>query len=202
MQHLFAKCKKMLHNKREESKETSNSPHSQEDIKCTKILNEIMVYTAPSFNIQAIDVTSVTEQFQSLSTDDKLGLLWVAYTEIGRSITPAAPGAARLQFAEGLIHQIKQMSTDEQLEAMRDIANKVSTPITRSYGVLTNNTKLAFWYQLAELMESGEVIPVPSYYQLSQQANKTLVAIQSLNFNAQITVLRNAVCDMGVDPLA
>ncbi len=161
-----------------------------------------MVYTAPNFNLQAIDVTSVTKQFQSLSTDDKLGLLWVAYTEIGHSITPAAPGAARLQFAEGLINQIKQMSQDEQLQAMRDIANKVSTPITRSYGVLTNNTKLAFWYQLAELMRIGYVIPVPSYYQLSQQASQTLVAIQSLSFNEQITVLRNAVCDMGVDPLA
>ncbi|MDJ0507711.1 MAG: orange carotenoid protein N-terminal domain-containing protein [Crocosphaera sp.] len=160
-----------------------------------------MVYTAPNFNIQAFDVTSVTEQFKTLSTDDKLGLLWVAYTEIGRSITPAAPGAARLQFAEGLINQIKQMSEDEQLQAMRDIANKVSTPITRAYGVFTNNTKLGFWYQLAELMESGDVVPVPSYYQLSQPANQTLVAIQSLNFNEQITVLRNAVCDMGVDPL-
>ena len=46
-----------------------------------------MVYTAPNFKTQALDVNSVTEQFQSLSTDDKLGLLWVAYTEIGRSIT-------------------------------------------------------------------------------------------------------------------
>ncbi len=161
-----------------------------------------MVYTAPNFNIQAIDVTSVTAQFQSLSTDDKLGLLWVAYTEIGRSITPAAPGAARLQFAEGIINEIKNMSPDEQLQLMRDLTNKISTPITRAYGVLTNNTKLAFWYQLAELMEAGIVIPVTPYYQLSQQANATLVALQSLDFNQQITVLRNAVCDMGVDPLA
>ncbi|MDJ0598802.1 MAG: orange carotenoid protein N-terminal domain-containing protein [Crocosphaera sp.] len=161
-----------------------------------------MVYTAPNLNTQALDVTSVTEQFQSLSTDDKLGLLWVAYTEIGRSITPAAPGAARLQFAEGLINQIKSMSQDEQLQAMRDLANKMSTPITRAYGVLTNNTKLAFWYQLAELMEAGVVIPVPPSYRLSEKANKTLLAIQHLDFNQQITVLRNAVCDMGVDPLA
>ncbi|MGB5594103.1 MAG: orange carotenoid protein N-terminal domain-containing protein [Crocosphaera sp.] len=161
-----------------------------------------MVYTAPNFNIQAVDVTSVTAQFQSLSTDDKLGLLWVAYTENGRSITPAAPGAARLQFAEGIINEIKNMSQDEQLQLMRDLTNKISTPITRAYGVLTNNTKLAFWYQLAELMEAGVVIPVPPYYQLSQEANATLVALQSLDFNQQITVLRNAVCDMGVDPLA
>ncbi len=161
-----------------------------------------MVYTAPNFNTQALDVDSVTKQFQSLNTDDKLGLLWVAYTEIGRSITPAAPGAARLQFAEGLLNQFKNMSQDEQLQAMRDLANKVSTPVTRAYGVFTNNTKLAFWYQLSELMEAGVVVPVPPSYQLSERANNALFAIQRLDFNQQITVLRNAVCDMGIDPLA
>ena len=37
--------------------------------------------------------------FEKLGVDDKLALLWYAYTEMGRSITPAAVGAARLQFA-------------------------------------------------------------------------------------------------------
>ena len=165
-----------------------------------------MAYTATNpvinLNTQTVDVPTVTAQFQRLSTDDKLGLLWVAYTEIGRSITPAAPGAARLQFAEGLLNQIKQMPQGDQLQVMRDLVNKVSTPITRAYGTLTNNTKLAFWYKLAELMEAGIVIPVPSYYQLSQEASATLAAIQNLNFNQQITILRNAASDMGVDPLA
>jgi hypothetical protein len=165
-----------------------------------------MAYTATNTNLmftsQTLDVPSVTVSFQGLNVDDKLGLLWEIYTEIGRSITPAAPGAARLQFAEGILNQIKQMSQDEQLQFMRDLARKVSTPITRAYGVLTNNTKLAFWYQLAELMKAGFVIPVPPNYKLSQQANAVLGAIQSLEFNQQITVLRNAVADMGVDPLA
>ena len=92
------------------------------------------------------------------------------------------------------------MSQEEQLEAMRDLVNQVSTPITRAYGVFTNNTKLAFWYQLAELMEAGVVIPVPPSYNLSEKANRTLFSIQRLDFNQQITLLRNAVCDMGIDP--
>ena len=165
-----------------------------------------MVYTATTQAItltpQTVDVPSVTAAFQALSTDDKLGLLWVIYTEVGRSITPAAPGAARLQFAEGIINQIKQMPQGEQLQVMRDLVKKVSTPITRAYGSLTNNTKLAFWYQLAELMKAGVVIPVPPNYQLSREANTVLAALQMLSFNQQITVLRNAVADMGVDPLA
>ena len=51
-------------------------------------------------------------------------------------------------------------------------------------------------------MEAGVVIPVPPSYSLSEEANNTLFVIQRLDFNQQITVLRNAVCDMGIDPLA
>ncbi|MGK7914870.1 MAG: orange carotenoid protein N-terminal domain-containing protein, partial [Prochloraceae cyanobacterium] len=75
-----------------------------------------MTYTTDSAlkyfsNPQLADAVPATiALFKRLSVDDQLGLLWFAYTEIGRSITPAAPGAARLQFAEGLLNQIKQMS--------------------------------------------------------------------------------------------
>lgn len=161
-----------------------------------------MVYTASAFNTLAIDVPSTTAQYKSLNTDDKLAVLWFAYTEMGRSITPAAPGAARLQFAEGLLNQIKAMSHTEQLETMRDLVKKVSNPITRSYGVLSVNTKLAFWYQLAEMMKEGTVVPVPANYKMTREANIVLTALQRLDFSQQITVLRNAVVDMGVDPLA
>ncbi|WP_416670893.1 orange carotenoid protein N-terminal domain-containing protein [Egbenema bharatensis] len=146
-------------------------------------------------------VPSAVTALTRLSVDDQLAVLWFAYTEMGRSVTPAALGAARLQFAEGTLNQIKQMSHDEQLQVMRDLANKVNTPISRAYGLLSTNTKLAFWYQLAEWMGTL-VVPVPSGYELSAAATEVLNAIQSLDFGQQITVLRKAVVDMGVDPLA
>ncbi|HEY9711084.1 MAG TPA: orange carotenoid protein N-terminal domain-containing protein, partial [Oculatellaceae cyanobacterium] len=127
---------------------------------------------------------------------------WFAYTEIGRSITPAAPGAARLQLAEGLLNQIKQMSHAEQLQVMRDLTTNANTQISRSYGLLSVNTQLAFWYQLAELMKDGFVVPVPAGYRMSRDAEKAFETLQQLDFGQQITVLRNAVVDMGVDPLA
>ncbi len=147
-------------------------------------------------------VATVTEQIKRLGADDQLALLWFAYTQMGRSITPAAPGAARLQFAQGLLDQFKAMSFDEQMKAMRDLVNKVNTPITRSYGVLSVNTKLAFWYRLSEMMDDGTVIPVPSAYSMNAATSRALGAIQNLEFGQQITVLRNAVVNMGVDPLA
>ncbi len=147
-------------------------------------------------------VPATISLFKRLSVDDQLGLLWFAYTEIGRSITPAAPGAARLQFAQGLLEQIQAMSHQEQLEVMRDLANKIDNPISRAYGILTNNTKLAFWYKLAELMEQGKVVPVPPGYKMSTEAVNLLAAIQNLDFSQQITVLRKVVADMGRDPFA
>lgn len=160
-----------------------------------------MAYTTINTQIFSNTVEGVTEQFQRLATDQKLGLLWFAYTELGKSLTAAAPGAARLQFAQGLLEQFKAMSYPEQMQAMRDIANKVNTPISRSYGVLTKNTKLAFWYILAELMAEGTVIPIPEYYRLDEKALQVLDNLTRLEFNQQITVMRNIVVDMGVDPL-
>jgi hypothetical protein len=87
----------------------------------TYTTNSALKYFA---NPQLADaVPTIINLFKGLSIDEQLGLLWFAYTEIGRSITPAATGAARLQFAEGLLNQFKQMSHQEQLEAMRDEEN-------------------------------------------------------------------------------
>ena len=147
-------------------------------------------------------VTTTTDLFKSLSVDDQLALLWYVYTEMGRSITPAAPGAARMQFAEGVLNQIKQMSHAQQLDVMRDLAAKRNTQISRSYGIWSVNTKLAFWFELSELMVQGLVAPMPLNYQPSRDVVKVLEAIKQLDFGQQITVLRNTVVNMGVDPLA
>jgi hypothetical protein len=169
----------------------------------TSTFNPTVVSNPYLYGSQAADaVSATTALFKQLSVDDQLAVLWYAYTEMGSTITPAAPGAARLQLAEGLLEQIKAMPFEEQLQVMRDLAAKVQTPITRAYGVLSVNTKLAFWYQLAEWMREGTVIPMPTYYRLSQNGQRVLDAIKILVPGQQITVLRNTVVDMGVDPLA
>ncbi len=137
--------------------------------------------------------------FDQLSVDDQLALLWYAYTEMGRSITPAAPGAARLQFAEGVLKQIREMSNEDQMQVMRELASNADTPISRTYGFFSVNTKLAFWYELGELMKQGIVTPVPTGYQMSAGVKVVLEAIQKIDPGQQITVLRNTVVDMGFD---
>ncbi|AFZ60848.1 Red carotenoid-binding protein [Anabaena cylindrica FACHB-243] len=137
--------------------------------------------------------------FDQLNVDDQLAYLWYAYTEMGKTITPAAPGAARLQLAESLLTQIKLMSPEEQTKVMRDLASRADTPISRSYGFFSVNTKLAFWYELGELMKKGLVTPIPVGYQMSPGVKVVLEATQKLDQGQQITVLRNTVVNMGFD---
>ena len=152
-------------------------------------------------NTLTADVVPATiARFKQLSAEDQLALIWIAYLEMGKSITIAAPGAANMQFAEGTLNQIKQMSFQEQSQVMCDLTNRADTPICRTYGTWSVNIKLGFWYRLGEWMEQGFVAPIPEKYELSANANAVLQAIRGLDAGQQITVLRNNVVDMGYDP--
>lgn len=139
------------------------------------------------------------QALKGLSVDDQLGLLWFVYTKIGSSITPAAPGASGSEIAQGLFNQVKELSHDEQLQVQRDIASNADTQISREYGSLSPETKLAFWYFLAQGMENGTIIPVPPDYELPQEGKDLLAQIESMDFQQQIDFLRGAVLPMGAE---
>ncbi|MEO6862564.1 MAG: orange carotenoid protein N-terminal domain-containing protein [Microcoleus sp.] len=132
-------------------------------------------------------------EIQSLSVDDQLGLLWFVYTELGKSITPAAPGAAGSEIAQGLFEQVKPLPHEAQLQVMRDIASKANTEISRMYGSMSPETKLACWYFLAVGMDEGTIIPVPSDYKLPEAGNALLAKIKGMDFQKQIDFLRGTV---------
>ena len=144
-------------------------------------------------------VPDIIERFNQLKAEDQLALIWFAYTEMGKTITIAAPGSTSMIFAQKLLEQMKQMSPAEQTQVMCDLANHADTPLCRSYSFFTTNLKLGFWNQLGEWMEQGIVAPIPKNYKLSSQANSVLQAIENADPGQQITILRNAVVDMGFD---
>jgi hypothetical protein len=149
--------------------------------------------------LSADAVPATIARFNQLSAEDQLALIWFAYLEMGKTITVAATGAANMQFAEATLKEIGNMSAQEQSQAMCDLANRADTSICRTYATWSPNIKLGFWYQLGELMKQGVVAPIPAGYQLSANAKSVLAAIQGLESGQQITVLRNAVVDMGYD---
>ena len=149
--------------------------------------------------LSADAVPATIARFTQLNAEDQLALIWFAYLEMGRAITIAAPGAASMQFAEPTLEEIKKMSFQEQSQAMCDLANRADTPICRTYASWSPNIKLGFWYRLGQWMEEGTVAPIPEGYKQSANASAVLQAIRNLDSGQQITVLRNAVVDMGFD---
>jgi Orange carotenoid protein, N-terminal len=144
----------------------------------------------------------LTSAFTALLTDQQLALLWFIYKEVGKSITPAAPGAstAAPAIAEGLFKQVLEMTHEEQLQVQRDLVERKNNLISREYGALSNTTKLLFWYLLAQGMDRSEIIPMPEGYTLETQSSQCLQQLQELEHSEQITVLRDLVVNMGVDP--
>ncbi|ELR97197.1 orange carotenoid protein N-terminal domain-containing protein [Gloeocapsa sp. PCC 73106] len=144
----------------------------------------------------------LVEAFQKLSVDEQLALFWFIYTEMGESITPAAPGAgtASPDIAKGLFNQVQEMSFEEQLQVQRDLVARKNSQISRQYGSLSDTTKLLFWYLLAQGMSNSVIIPLPEDYQLSSQSEELFQQIKNLEFSQQITLFRDIVGPMGTDP--
>lgn len=155
-----------------------------------------MTFTATESN------PALVKAFQNLEVDQQLALFWFVYTEMGESVTPAAPGASTVssEIAESLFEQVKEMSQDEQLQIQRDLIARKNNLIAREYGALSDTTKLLFWYLLAQGMSNGTVVPMPQDYQLSGSAQQVFSQIKQLEFNQQITLFRDIVGPMGVDP--
>jgi hypothetical protein len=149
----------------------------------------------------AADVVPATiARFNQLGVEDKLALIWFAYLEMGKTLSIATPDPVNMQFASSTLSQIKLMSFSEQSQLMHDLASRTDRPICRIYATWSLNIKLGFWFQLGKWMEEGLVTPIPEGYQLSANASAVLQAIRAVDPGQQITILRNAVVDMGFDP--
>ncbi|MER3435213.1 MAG: Orange carotenoid protein [Leptolyngbya sp. ERB_1_1] len=143
----------------------------------------------------------LVEAFQQLDPDTQLALFWFIYKEMGGAITPAAPGASTVSpaIAEGIFNQIKELPHEEQLNVQRDLICRRNTQLTREYGAVGDTTKLLVWYLLAQGMENSTIIPMPPGYQLAEEAQQLLDRVKQMEFEQQITFLRDYVAPMGAD---
>jgi hypothetical protein len=138
----------------------------------------------------------VVGAFNGLETDEKLALLYYAYEKMGDSITPAAPSAAEPEIAPKLLGDFLEMSDDDQLAEMRAIVNCQDTEISRLYGGLNEKNQLLVWYAWAQEM-GNKVVDFPADYQATEGVKDALSQIEGLEFEEQISVLREVAGEMG-----
>lgn len=142
----------------------------------------------------------VVDAFEALGTDEKLALLYLAYKKMGDSITPAAPAATDPELAPQLLGDFYEMSDDKQLAVMREIVNREDTELSHAYGALKENNQLMVWFAWAQAM-GDTVVDLPDDYEAGQSINDTLSQIEGLEFQEQISMLREIAGTMGYSNL-
>ena len=159
-----------------------------------KIANSMQVNS--NYNPLVSDAAAtLIDEFEKLSTDDKLAALYFIYEKMGTSITPAAPNAADPELAPMLIGEYLELSDDKQLEIMRDIVNRKDTDYSRAYGALSENNQLLVWYIWADKMGS-EVVDIPQNA-ANETINKLVGRVEEISFEDQISILRELATNMG-----
>jgi hypothetical protein len=146
--------------------------------------------------ITAESTRNLYQDYDALGVDEKLALLYYIYEEMGDAVTPAAPNAADIELAQNLVQELLPMSEADQLEAMRSIVKREDTPLSRHYGGLSANNQLLVWYGWAQAM-GNQVVDMPGDYEMTAGVKDILAKVKNLDFQEQITLLREAATQMG-----
>lgn len=142
------------------------------------------------------DTQKAVDTFEALGTDEKLALLYFIYKKMGDSITPAAPTATEPELTPTLMGDFFELGHDDQLATMRQIVNREDTELSRAYGALKENNQLMVWYAWAQSM-GHKVVDIPQGYQPVKAINDALGHIEDLEFQEQMSLLREVAGSMG-----
>ena len=136
------------------------------------------------------------ETFESFDTDTQLAILWFGYLDLKDKLNPGNSASAQ-ESAEAFYDRIKAMPKDQQLQAQRDIASSAKSDISHSYTALSSSGRLDVWLRLAQGMEEGVIIQVPSDYQLPSNTDEFVNQIKQLDFEQRLDFMRSLVVEMG-----
>ena len=131
----------------------------------------------------------------SLEVDEQLAILWYVYKDFVKDNITAEPERPdeNLEKSSALVEQVKQMSSEEQLQVQKDLIIGKDTDEFQTYKEYSSNQKLFFWYSLAAEMERGNAVPVPDDYQLSPDAQQLLDSIKEIGFSEKLVFIKDAV---------
>lgn len=136
------------------------------------------------------------ETFKRFDVDTQLALLWFGYLDIKEQLNPG--NAASAQDTAGAVYdRIKALSKEEQLQVQRDIASGADSEFSHTYSSLSSSGKLDVWLRLAQGMEEGSIIGMPSDYQLPSETDEFVNQIKQLEFEQRINFMRSLVVEMG-----
>ncbi|MBW4684734.1 MAG: Orange carotenoid protein [Komarekiella atlantica HA4396-MV6] len=132
------------------------------------------------------------ETFKRFDVDTQLGILWFGYLDLKEHLSPAPPDSVETP-AKAVFDQIQNLSPEEQLQAQRDLINGAANNISQAYNALSPNARLDVWLLLAQGMENGSIIQVPSDYQLPGETDEFTAEIKKLEFEQRVNFMLSLV---------
>lgn len=169
----------------------------------------------------ANDTKQLVTQYKSLHIDDQLGVLALIYQQISGSIpTESLPKSSEVS---NLVSRIEKMHSEEQVDALRDLlpANRTDqdevilnphpsqaltelvqgeTKVpTGEYGAFSPETKLAFWYQVAQKLGSS-LVSIPAEYSPSAEGMKLFNSIKEMGNDEIISFLTQVFTQKVTEP--
>jgi Orange carotenoid protein, N-terminal len=163
--------------------------------------------------------TNSTQQavntFQHLDTNNQLLVLASVYLEIKNSLSTDPASTAGADDVNQLVHQVKEMRQENQLEFLQDVlrdrqtdSNRVELdphpskamlelvpgvkpPLSR-YRELDKNSRLAFWYCWGRELE-GQIASIAQQPNVSDAAKEVVAFLNSSNLDEKIAFLNHVI---------
>ena len=145
-----------------------------------------MTYTVDPDTQQALDT------FRRFDIDTQLTLLWYGYLDLKGQLQPAPPQSVEV-VGNAVFDHIKTLPPQEQLQVQRDLIAGKSNQLSEVYSALSPNARLEVWLLLAQGMEDGSIIQVPSDYELPSQTDEFTNKIEKLNLEQRINFMLTIV---------
>lgn len=145
-----------------------------------------MTYTTDETTRSALEV------FQRFDVDTQLALLWYGYLDLKDQLKPNPPESVEVP-GRAVYDQIEAMSPEAQLQIQRDLLKGEASEVSSAYNALSRHAKLEVWLMLAQGMESGQIIQVPSGYELPAETNQFTEQIKQLDFEQRISFMLSAM---------
>ncbi|MBW4562066.1 MAG: Orange carotenoid-binding protein [Mojavia pulchra JT2-VF2] len=149
-----------------------------------------MTTTNTNFLEQAVS------KFQNLNVDDRLTVLALLYTEVSDEVPAITLNDTPNEGNANLVGEIQKLPQAEQLLALRQLLSQdevgEKTISTQEYAAMDADSKLAFWYQLAQNLGTS-IIGVPDDYIPSEQAAEVLDLLDTPNLEALVNFLKQVL---------
>jgi Orange carotenoid protein, N-terminal len=148
-------------------------------------LLEIVMSTTDVNHLEA-----AISKFQALDANDKLDVLAQLYGEIAAEVAPTiAQNNVVDDNATNLVKEIQQLSSEQQVEALRSL---VSGKQTSGYQSLGADSKLFFWFQLAQNLGKS-VVGIPADHMPSEEAAGVLDLVGTPQVEDLVSFLKKAL---------